>query len=86
VDEEHDIEMDVGENAKEGLKEDKAGDAAEKPTQAKDEMLDKMPVVVLTPDPAVDAKVELKAKDDEPEEEAKPKVEVCSFSFCTVCL
>ncbi|PNF34230.1 hypothetical protein B7P43_G17519 [Cryptotermes secundus] len=77
MDEERDIEVDADENAKKDLKEDEAGDEAES-TQMKDEVLDKMPVVVLMADPAIDAEVELKVK-DEPEEGARPQVEeACS--------
>jgi hypothetical protein len=76
MNEEHD-EVDVDESAKKGMKEDEAGDEAEF-TQAKDEVTDKTPVVVLTADPAIDAESELKAK-DEPEEGARTQVEeVCS--------
>jgi hypothetical protein len=71
MDEEHDIEVDAEENAKQGLKEDEAGE----PLQVMDETQDKTPVVVLTAVPAIDANVELKAK-DVPKEEAKPQVEV----------
>jgi hypothetical protein len=74
MDEEHDVEVDVDESAKKGMKEDEAGDEAEL-TQAKDEVPDKTPVVVLTADPAIDAEAELKAK-DEPEEGARTQVEV----------
>jgi biopolymer transport protein ExbD len=74
MDEEHDVEVDVDENAKKVLKEDEAGDEAES-TQAKDEVLDKTPVVVLTADPTVDAEAVLKVK-GEPEEGARTQVEV----------
>jgi biopolymer transport protein ExbD len=77
MDEEHDVEVDVDENGKKVLKEDEAGDEAES-TQMKDEVLDKTPVVVLTADPAIDAEAELKVK-DEPEEGARPQVEVCVY-------
>jgi hypothetical protein len=76
MDEDHDVEVDADENAKGGLKGDEAGDETGEPIQVKDEIQDKAPVVVLTSDPAIDAKEKLKAE-DVPEEEAKSQVEVC---------
>jgi hypothetical protein len=75
MDEDHDLEVDADENAKRGLKGDEAGDETGESIEVKDEIQDKAPVM-LTADPATDAKGKLKAE-DVPEEEAKSQVEVC---------
>jgi hypothetical protein len=72
MDEERDVDMDADEEAKE---EEEMGNEDGASSQVKDELLDKVPVVVLTANPTVEDKAELKVK-DEAEKETKPVVEV----------
>jgi hypothetical protein len=79
MDEERDVDMDADEEPKE---EEEMGNEDGAPSQVKDEVLDKVPVV-LTANPMFEDKADLKVK-DESEEETKPVVEVRVISLCTM--
>jgi hypothetical protein len=79
MDEERDVDMDADEEPKE---EEETCNEDGAPSQVKDEVLDKVPVL-LTANPIIEEKAELKVK-DELEEETKPVAEVRVVCFCNM--